>query len=205
MLPEHIDDSSWHQKRLGKVTASRIADVVARTKTGWGASRANYAAELVAQRLTGVMQDGFKSAAMQWGIDQEPLALAMYAFQRDVEVSPSDFIDHPRIAMTGASPDGLVGSNLVEVKCMNTANHIETLLNQTIDRRYILQMNWQMACANAEWCDFVSFDPRMPSDLQLWVKRVERDDDLIAELEADVEAFLAEVDERVKRLEALRA
>jgi putative phage-type endonuclease len=205
MLPEYIDEQDWHAKRLGKVTASKIADVVARTKSGWGASRSNYLADLVAQRLTGVMPDGFKSSAMQWGIDQEPVALALYGFHADLAVEASDFVDHPRVAMSGASPDGLAGAGLVEVKCPNTSTHIETLLGGEIDRRYLLQMQWQMACCGRLWCDFVSFDPRMPSDLQLWVKRVERDDQLIAELEEQVEEFLAEVADKMRRLEALRA
>lgn len=206
MLPEYIDEQDWHAKRLGKVTASKIADVVAKTRNGWGASRANYMAQLVAERLTGARTEGFTSADMLWGIEKEPQAIAMYCFEQDAEVEPVDFIDHPTIDMSGASPDGcVVGGGLIEVKCPKTATHIETLLTGTIDTRYILQMQWQMACTGAEWCDFASFDPRMPADLQLWVKRVERDGEKIAELEEQVRVFLAELAEKVRRLEELRA
>lgn len=206
MLPPDIDELEWHQRRLGKVTASRIADVVAKTRSGWGASRANYMAQLVAERLTGARTDGFTSAAMQWGIDQEPLAIAMYSFEHDAHVTPSDFVDHPTVEMSGASPDGLVGSEgMVEVKCPLTATHIDTLLNESIPEKYLLQMQWQMACCGRQWVDYCSFDPRMPADLQLWVKRVDRDDSLISELEGMVAHFLDELAEKVKRLQELRA
>jgi putative phage-type endonuclease len=206
MLPEYINEDEWHQRRIGKVTASRIADVVAKTKTGWGASRANYMAQLIAERMTGVKADSFSNAAMQWGIDKEADAIAVYEFEHDRKVVASDFMDHPWIANTGASPDGLVGDDgLIECKCPNTSTHIETLLSGSIDQKYVYQMQWQMACTGRLWCDFVSFDPRMPADLQLWVRRVDRDDDVIAALEKQVQEFLAELGEKVRRLEALRA
>lgn len=191
----------WHQERLGRVTASRVADVLAKTKTGWGASRANYAAQIIAERLTGQPQDSYVSAEMKWGIDNEAAAKAAYEFFVDAEVLPAAFIRHPRIEMSGASPDGLIGSKgLAEIKCPNTATHIETLTAQTIPGKYNLQMQWQMACAEAEWCDFVSFDPRMPQNMQLFVKRVKRDDKLIADTEKEIVAFLKEIDERIAEL-----
>src|SRR5262245_12506754 len=132
--------AEWHAERLGKVTASRIADVVAKTKTGWGASRANYMAELVAERLTGIPQDTYVNVAMQWGLDHEAEARAAYEFRRDVEVIEVGFVSHPDIAESGASPDGLIGiDGLVEIKCPNTATHIETLLGTPFAEKYILQ------------------------------------------------------------------
>lgn len=191
----------WHQARLGKVTASRMADVIARTKSGWGASRKNYMADLVAERLTGNPTDSFQNAAMKWGTETEPQARAGYAFYRDVEVAEVGFIDHPEIAMTGASPDGLVGEDgLVELKCPNTATHIDTLLNKAIPDKYVVQMQWQMACAGREWCDFVSFDPRMPPDLQMFCHRLERDGERVAELEDMVSEFLGELEALVSKL-----
>ena len=181
----------WHALRLGKVTASRVADVVAKTKTGWGASRANYAAELVAERLTGNAADRFTNAAMQWGTDNEPQARKAYEFMTDNVVTQIGFVDHPTIPMTGASPDGLVGADgLLEIKCPNTATHIDTLLTQTVPGKYITQMHWQMACTGRAWCDFVSFDPRMPEEMRLFIKRVPRDEALVQSLEAEVRAFL---------------
>lgn len=196
----------WHELRCGKVTASRVADVVAKTKTGWGASRANYMAELIAERLTGVPAEGFTSPAMQWGLDTEPEARAAYEFWRDAEVKLCGFIEHPSIPMTGASPDGLVGdAGLVEVKCPNTATHIDTLIGQAVPGKYETQMQWQMACTGRAWCDFVSFDPRMPEPMRLFVKRVQRDKDRIAELERDIKDFLAELDGKVTKLRQLYA
>lgn len=191
----------WFQARLGKVTASRIADATARTKTGWGAGRANYMAELVAERLTGNRADGFTNAAMQWGTDMEPLARSAYSLMTDMDIQEVCFVDHPTIAMSGASPDGMVGSDgLVEVKCPNTATHIDTLLGSPIDGKYIKQMQWQMACTGRKWCDFVSFDPRLPASMQLHIQRVEADPAMIRELEADIREFLAELDEKVSAL-----
>lgn len=191
----------WFAIRCGKVTASRVADVVARTKTGWGASRANYMAELVAERLTGTRQEGYSNAAMQWGTDMEPEARRTYEFYRDVDVVQAGFIVHPRIETSGASPDGLVEpSGLVEIKSPNTATHIDTLLAATVPAKYVTQMQWQMACTGRQWCDFVSFDPRMPEAMRLFVKRVQRDDEAIAELEKHVVAFLEELDAKVAAL-----
>lgn len=194
----------WFAQRLGKLTASRIADAFAKTKTGWGASRANYMAQLVAERLTGEPQESYTNAAMQWGIDTEPHARAAYEFRTDCTVEQCGFIDHPMIEMSGASPDGLIGPvGLVEIKCPNTATHIDTLLGGSVPAKYGLQMQWQMACTGAQWCDFVSFDPRMPEHMRLFVHRVKRDDVLIAGLERDAIDFLGEVERKVDDLRKL--
>lgn len=191
----------WHAMRLGKVTASKVADVVARTKSGYGASRANYMAQLIAERLTGTPTEGFTNAAMQWGTDTEPQARAAYEFMADAEVQEVGFVDHPVIAMTGASPDGLVGiDGLIEIKCPNTATHLDTLLTGTIPTKYETQMLWQMACTGRAWCDFASYDPRLPASMSLFVKRLHRDDTRIGELEREVEAFLSELETKLAAL-----
>jgi len=191
----------WFAARAGKVTASRIADALAKTKSGWGASRANYAAQLVVERLTGVQGEGFQNDAMRFGTDNEPFARAAYEFHTDATVELVGFVDHPRIAMSGASPDGLVSTDgLIEIKVPNTATHIDTLLSQTIPQKYELQMAWQMACTGRQWCDYVSFDPRLPEEMRLFVKRFQRDDAQIKSLEADIEVFLGEIDDTLKRL-----
>ncbi|MAH32246.1 MAG: exonuclease [Marinobacter sp.] len=192
----------WFSARAGKVTASRIADVMAKTKTGWGAGRANYAAQLVAERLTGITAESYSNAAMQWGTDTEPQARSMYELETGAAVVEVGFIDHPTLAMSGASPDGLVGvEGLVEIKCPNTATHIETLRGAPIADKYIKQMQWQMACTDRQWCDFASFDPRLPDEMQLHVRRVMRDDTLITEIEAAVSDFLDEVAATIADLE----
>lgn len=191
----------WFAIRCGKVTASRIADLMAKTKSGWGASRSNYMAQLIAERLTGKPAESYTSAAMQWGIENEPLARMAYEFYADVEVVQVGFVYHPTINMAGASPDGIIMEDgLIEIKCPNTATHIDTLLSGSIPGKYELQMLWQMACTGRDWCDYASFDPRMPEDMKLFVKRLERDDAKIAEISGCVVEFLSEVDEKIKQL-----
>lgn len=193
----------WFAARLGHVTASRVADVLAKTKSGPSASRANYAAQLVCERLTGTAEQGFTSAAMQHGIDNEAAARNLYAFDVGQDVIETGFVLHPRIQWAGASPDGLVADDgLVEIKCPNTATHIETLLTESVPSKYLHQMHWQMACTGRAWCDFVSYDPRLPAELRLFTRRIDRDDALIADIEREIEAFLAEVKATVQRLQA---
>jgi putative phage-type endonuclease len=194
----------WLQARCGLVTASRVADVVAKTKSGYSASRATYMGELIAERLTGVPAQGFTNAAMAWGTATEPLAREAYRAQSFDEVVEVGFVLHPRIALSGASPDGLVGADgMLEIKAPNTSTHIETLLSGKVPSKYETQMFWQMACAERAWCDFVSFDPRLPPEMQLFVKRLERDDERIAELEKEVAAFTAELDEKIEKLTSI--
>jgi putative phage-type endonuclease len=191
----------WHEIRRGKVTASRVADLIAKTKSGPATSRANYMAELLCERMTGQTQPFFSNAAMQWGTDKEPEARAAYCFHRDAEVTEIAFVDHPTIAMAGASPDGLIGDNgLLEIKCPNTATHLDTLASGKPAGKYVTQMQWQMACTGRQWCDFASYDPRLPEHLRLFVTRVPRDGELITAMEAEVTAFLAELYARIEDL-----
>ena len=200
----------WKQLRLGKVTASRVADMVARTKSGYGARRANYAAQLIAERLTGQPAESYVNAAMQHGTDTEPEARNAYEFYQGVTVEQVAFVPHPTIAGAGCSPDGLVDcpggtgdDGMVEIKCPNTATHIDTLLGQSTPARYIDQIQFQMACTGRKWCDFVSYDPRLPEHMRLFVRRVSRDDNRIAELETEAIAFLKEIASKIEQLENL--
>jgi putative phage-type endonuclease len=194
----------WKAARCGKVTASRVSDVIAKTKTGWGASRYNYMAELIAERLTGTPAVRYVNSEMQWGTEHEPEARAAYEWRTDAEVTEVAIVEHPRIAMSAASPDGLVGDDgLLEIKCPNTATHIDTLLDSKVPAKYVAQMQWQMACTGRKWCDFLSFDPRMPESMRLFIRRIERDDVFIASLEKDVELFLREIDTKVNALRSI--
>jgi len=196
----------WYQARLGCLGASSIADMLATTKSGESASRANLRARLVAERLTGRTQETYTNAAIQHGIDTEDEARAMYEVASGVMVEETGWHPHPRIAWSGASPDGLVGDDgLLEIKCPNTATHIDTLLSRRVPAKYLPQMQWQMAVTGRAWVDFGSYDPRMPPELQLWVSRVLRDDARIKELELAVSKFLAEVEEVVTRLSEVAA
>lgn len=191
----------WHEQRRGKVTASRIADMMAVTKSGPAASRKNYAAQLVVERMTGAVSESFSNAAMQWGTETEPQARAAYTLATFNSVEEAPFIVHPKLPEAGASPDGFVGADgLVEIKCPNTATHIDTLLTGRIDGKYLKQMQFQMACTGREWCDFVSFDPRMPDEMRLFVHRVPADAEAIAEIEEAVSVFLVEVAHTVAAL-----
>ena len=194
--------AEWRALRVGKVTASRVADIMRKGRSGAvSATRQRYLGELVAERLTGRPSEGFKSADMQWGNDTEAQARGAYAIYAGAIMAPVAFVDHPKIGMSGASPDHLVGdAGLVEIKCPATHTHIATLLGDPISPDYMTQMQWQMACTERAWCDWVSFDPRMPEDMQLHVQRVDRSDAHIKELEAAVVAFLAELDATVGKL-----
>lgn len=186
----------WHQARLGKVTASRVSDVMAKTKTGPAAARQNYMMELLCQRLTGKSESGFVSDAMKRGTELEPIARSAYEARNGLFVTEVGLIDHPTLAGFAASPDGLVGDDgLIEIKNPNTATHIAFMRTGKPDGKYIWQMLAQMACTGRAWCDFVSFDDRLPEPLQFASVRIMRDDDKIAEMLAGVTAFLKELAE----------
>jgi len=191
----------WHQIRLGKVTASRVKDVIAKTKTGYGAGRANYMAQLLCERLTGQPTQGFSNDAMRHGTETEPLARVAWELKNNIEVEQIAFMDHPYISMAGASPDGLIKDNgLIEIKCPNTATHLDTLLTKKVNSDYITQMQWQMACTGRTYCEFVSFDNRLPEHLQLFTKTIARDEEYIKTLESEVILFLQELLEKITTL-----
>ena len=195
----------WFASRLGKATASRIADIIAKTKTGPSASRENYAVQLVLERITQSKGESYSNAAMQWGTETEPLARQAYELKRGLFVDEVGFIDHPTISNSGASPDGLVGTDgLVEIKCPNSAIHMETLVTRKIPQKYIPQMTWQMACTGRSWCDFVSFDPRFPENLQIFIERIEYDPTYVRMLELEVTQFLDEVEKKVEILRKMK-
>lgn len=195
----------WLQSRCGKVTASRVADILAKTKSGPAASRQNYLAQLVAERLTLTVEPSFINEAMRWGTEHEPIARALYELQTGYTVDQVSFVNHPTIDMAGASPDGLVlDDGLVEIKCPNTATHIDYLLSGGVPSKYKPQMSWQLICTERAWCDFVSFDPRMPDDLQLFVVRFNPSMEDLDDVQKEVLAFIAEVDDTMKRLESIR-
>jgi len=192
----------WLAARAGRVTSSKIQDVMAKIKTGEAATRRDYRAQIIAEILTGQPQgDTFTNEAMRWGTEQEPFARAAYEMASGFMVDQVGFVLHPTIERAGASPDGIVDMDgLVEIKCPKTATHIQYRLDKSVPTQYQPQMLWQMACTGAAWCDFVSFDPRLPDDLQLFVVRFNRDQARIDAMEAEVVAFLAEVDETLSRL-----
>ena len=197
----------WFQQRLGKVTASRMSDVIAKTKTGVSISRQNYLVQLVSERITGKKGDSFVNQAMLDGIERESAARELYERTRGVSVTEVGFFDHPIIKNSGASPDGAVNSEeegkyagLIEIKCPIETTHTNTLISKSVPSKYIPQMQWQLACTGAKWVDFVSYNPNFPDTMQIFVARVDRDDTYIAELEAEVLKFLDEVDQTILKI-----
>lgn len=203
-MPDKLQGTDeWKQSRVGVVTASRFADVLTTIKTGESAARYNYKAEIVAEKLTGLPTESFTTAAMQWGIDHEDEARAIYAAIKEVEVVETALIKHVTLPV-GASPDGLVGEDgLIEIKCPNTATHIQTLISGKAPMKYAAQMQGQMWVTGRKWCDFVSYDPRLSDDLAFFVTRVPRLDDYIELMEASITQFIADVDEMIAKLKAL--
>lgn len=195
--------AEWFAARCGKVTASRVGDIIARTKSGYAASRANYMAELLCERLTGQKTQTFQSPAMAWGTANEPIARDEFSRRTGQEVLEVGFVPHATIENAGASPDGLIQHDgLIEIKCPQTATHLELLSGGNIPSRYMFQMYWQMACTGRDWCMFVCFDPRMPEGMQMYMEEVPRDEKIIAELEDEVIKFLDELDNKVAKITA---
>ena len=191
---------AWFAMRLGKVTASRVADILAKTKTGPSASRQNYLIELAIQRTTGIIEPSYTNSAMEWGTQTEPQARVAYEVKTGNFVDQVAFVDHPTIAGFGCSPDGLVGEGLIEIKCPNSATHWEYFKSKEPPKKYFIQMQAQMAVTDAKWCDFVSFDPRFPERSQLLIVNVLKDYEFIVFMENEIKQFLIEVEEEVQRI-----
>jgi len=199
-VPQLSED--WKKSRCGCATASRVADILSRTKSGWGATRANYLAELVAERLTGINAEHYQSKPMQWGNECEAQARKAYEWYRDVTVEMASFVLHPDIPQFGGTPDGFCGEDgLIQIKCPNSSTHLKYLLSGTVPREYQIQMQSELAVTGRQWNDFVSFDPRLPERLRIFSKRLLRSDEVIADIEANVKDFLQELAETIQRLE----
>lgn len=195
----------WFDARLGKVTASRVADVIAKTKTGVSTSRQNYLTQLVTERLTGKKADnGYINKAMEDGIDREDAARSLYELKYG-KVKEVGFIDHPTVAMSGASPDGMIASDggVLEIKCPIETTHTTTLMTNKVPSKYIPQIQWQMAVTGARFAHFVSYNPNFPDDMALFVKQLDRDDEYIKMLVDEILIFLKEVDETILKLKEL--
>lgn len=193
----------WFEQRLGHVTASRMSDVLAKGKSGEAVTRQKYRMQIIAERITGLVAESFTSAAMEWGTEHEPLARIRYEADTGYFVDEAEFYTHSTIKWLGASPDGLLNDTggLLEIKCPNTQTHLGYMLDKKAPAAYINQMQTQMWVTGRAWCDFVSFDPRVPEHLQLFIVRLDRDDALIERMEVEVHKFLSEVEESINVLE----
>lgn len=200
-ITEEQRTAEWFQARVGKATASRFKDVIAKLKNGSpAAARTNYLVDIATERLTKSATPHYTNSAMQWGVTHEPGARIVYEQRRKLQVEETGFIQHDELD-AGASPDGLVDwDGLIEIKCpYNSAVHVLTWMDG-MPEDHVAQVQGQLWITGRQWCDFVSFDPRMPPGLQLYVERVERNDSFIAGLETEVRKFLADVDAMVAKL-----
>ena len=201
----------WWDARCGKVTASRVGDLMARnqprkgkTVGEWSARRNNYLEEKIAERIIGKPRDRKKVASLDYRLELEPDARKAYEFYFDNEVVQVGFIDHPRIPNFGASPDGLVGSDGgQEIKCLDPETHIRLIRAGGVDLDYVYQCQSGMACTDRKWWEFVAYCPEMPEEGRIWVQRFQRNDIMIADIEKNVIEFLAEVDQKVEEVRAV--
>ena len=194
----------WFAERVGQITASRIKDVMAKTKTGYSTSRKNYATELALERITGQKAERYSNSAMAWGTEQEPFARAEYERFTGELVDEIGYVAHNVVRRSGASPDGLVGSHgILEIKCPNTATHIEWAVAGKVPPEHVMQMQWQIECTGRDWADFVSFDPRMPDGQQLFIRRLHRDHKIISEITAEIISFDRDIEEIIKSLDSV--
>jgi len=203
--PKDVEQGSdtWKQIRLGHITASNIADVMAKGKSGESVTRHKYKMRLVSERLTWAVGESYSNAAMEWGVEQEQFAVMAYEAAQDVLTDKTGFWIHPNVPWLGVSPDRLIGDRgLVEVKCPNTTTHLDYLFAGKVPAEYVKQVQCQLWVTGRDWCDFISFDPRLPKKNQLLIVRTERDEALIKEMEAEVWKFLAEVDTLITQLGA---
>lgn len=207
---------AWIEARAGCLTASRIADAFAKLKSGaWAQSRYDYLIELVAERLTGRAADHYVSRDMLLGIETEPAAIAAYEWANDCTVEPLGYVTHPTIQWAGATPDGAIGADgLFEAKCPRSTTfvalrlvveHAHPIKHASLgtDDGYIAQIMWQLACTGRKWCDLAYYDPNMPQGLQLYVRRIERDEKMIAAMETEARSFLDEVAALVAKIQGI--
>lgn len=195
----------WFAARLGRATASRFKDIIAKTRSGYSTSRDNYAVELALEIITGQKQESYTSAAMQWGVDNEDTARLLYSLAINTDVEETGFWVHDTI-MAGASPDGFVSDDgLLEIKCPNSATHLQTLTTKKVPYEYVSQVQGQLWITGRQWADFVSFDPRMPENAQMIIIHVERDESYIQDLEDEVMGFLAQVEQKVEFIKNYKA
>lgn len=199
-------DDAWFAMRAGKITGSRFSDLMAVTRSGPSASRANLIATLAVERLTGQCVETYQNDAMRRGSELEPEARAAYEAETGELVTEVAFVIHPRLTFVGVSPDGIIGDDgLVELKCPAAmAKHLDALLTGKHADEYAWQVQGQLFVTGRSWCDVASYDPRYPDGLRLAIKRVERDEIAIKKLELECIKADGEITVLVNELEAKR-
>ena len=199
----HLEQGTdeWKMARLGHVSASNLDAVMAKVKTGEAKTRLDYKIRVATEQITNAIQDSYSNQYMEWGIEQEPFARMAYEARTESFVEKTGFWKHPDIKWFGCSPDGLVGDDgLIEIKCPKSTTHVKYLLDNQLPDDYYWQVHGQMLVTGRKWVDFISFDPRMPEHKQLFIIRVNRDEEVMAQLKVAVIGFLGEVDEMIQRI-----
>ena len=199
----HLEQGTdeWKMARLGHVSASNLDAVMAKVKTGESKTRLDYKIRVATEQITNAIQDSYSNQYMEWGIEQEPFARMAYEACTESFVEKTGFWKHPDIKWFGCSPDGLVGDDgLIEIKCPKSTTHVKYLLDNKLPEDYYWQVHGQMLVTGRKWVDFISFDPRMPEHKQLFIIRVDRDEEIMAQLKVAVIGFLSEVDEMIQKI-----
>ena len=199
----HLEQGTeeWKMARLGHVSASNLDAVMAKVKTGEAKTRLDYKIRVATEQITNAIQDSYSNQYMEWGIEQEPFARMAYEARAEAFVEKTGFWKHPDIKWFGCSPDGLVGDDgLIEIKCPKSTTHVKYLLDNKLPEDYYWQVHGQMLVTGRKWVDFISFDPRMPEHKQLFITRVNRDEEIMAQLKVAVIGFLSEVDEMIQKI-----
>jgi len=186
----------WNKARLGMITASCFGDVLAK---GQGKTRRSYMLRVAAERLTGEKQETYCNGAMEWGTEHEPEARAYYEQINNTLIQQVGFVKFNDFI--GCSPDGLVDEDgLLEIKCPHTTTHLETVLSNEIPTGYVSQIQGQLWITGRQWCDFVSFDPRVQGG-PFWCKRVFRNEEYINNLQTEINLFADQLNDLVKQFE----
>ena len=193
----------WFAVRMGKITASKLGDLMRVTKYGESTYKTRLRMELAIERLTGKSaSDNFMNRAMQDGVEREPDARKLFEAITGKDVALCGSFDHPDIVNTSASPDGLIRGEdaVLELKCPTHITHAKNLLSEKMPKNYEYQVQWQIACTESEYAYFASYHPDFPKELRLkWVK-VLRDNIMILEIEDEVRKFDVEVEELINQL-----
>lgn len=190
----------WLDLRLGKITASRVGDIVTNGKGGKPSKTSeSYMNELLSEILTGSQVDFYVNNAIAWGNECEPQARAMYELENDVDVEEVAFIQITDFI--GVSPDGLIGNDgLLEIKCPTSKKQIERALSDCFHSEYKSQIQMQLWVSGRNWCDFVSFDPRINGKASYLQERVYRDEEYIDEMKSKVNEFVFRMIEKLEKL-----
>ena len=194
----------WFASRVGKITASRLGDIMKKTRYGESTYKAKVRLELAIERITGKSASSVvMNQAMRDGVEREPDARKLFEAVTGKEVAEVGSFDHPTIVNTSASPDGLIrGENsCLEIKCPLATTHAKNLMSDTMPKNYIYQVQHQIQCTESDFAYFASYHPDFPKDLRLKIVKVERDDEVINSLNTAIRQFDIEIEDLIIKIQ----